>query len=169
MGDDTEFVLIRVSITTNKDEQEMIASPSRCSGDVTLFFTENLKEPDVENEAETLCNASMANWDSLKIDEGDQWPIDITFRGFDGLVHVLWDGVLLSSWNEFAMESDLNVVFSHTLGQQQDVDIVDIEMDRQCENYTFSPTVNPTTGPTVTVTEEAKIGESKLSWKMWKC
>ena len=127
---------------------QMIASPSTATGDLTSYFSNSFKYRDLEDAAESLFNASLSSWDSTNSSE-DGWPIHIAFRVLNDSLDMLWNGVFVKSWTEFATNSDLIFVLSHNLRNDESVLLYDIAIDRECGNYTV---INTTIKPTSTST-----------------
>lgn len=148
-GDDTEYVMLRSNIySDNSRDHEFRAIPSNdtaASGDVTAYFDGfygGMTGGDFKDAAEALFG-DAASWNVAK-SAGNGWPIQFTFHSVGGSVEVLWDGMVLRSWAEFAMDSNLYFVLTHNLKSGQDVELFGIGLDHRC-NETVS-TVSSTSG-----------------------
>ena len=161
-GTSTQFVMLNINIEDkNNPTNEILAAPSinttfAANGDISYYFFKTFKDRDFPKEA-VIRFGNMSFWNSLD-SRDDGWPIGITFRSFNDSVNVYWNGVLLSSWDEFVLtDSDLTFVVSHNLKNGEDVDIYGIAIARHCtvptttRTPTTFPSVPPTADDTVTV------------------
>lgn len=158
-GDDSEYIMLKaqiygaISYTNTMMTALSTSNDTAASGDVTDFFSGRLGDDDIITEAELRFGNEESSWKNMTF-LGDGWPIKLTFRANNDTVKVLWDEVLLKTYTEFAMDSDLVLVLSHNLKNVETLDIYDIELDpdQQC-GVTMSPTVSmgPTPQPAISL------------------
>ena len=154
-GSNTEYIMLNINIEDkNNPTNEIIAAPSvdadsAANGDITDYFSKQYSARDFDEEAVDRFSA-MTSWTSLSSTD-DGWPVPITFRSSTDSVDVYWDGVLLKSWNSFAIDSDLIFLLSHNLRNDEYVEIQSIDINQECDggSLTSSPTTPPTAIPTV--------------------